>query len=157
MLGASGVGKSRVAIPLAARLGVPLAEADDIVTALRAVHPLRATDHFGIAEELMPGFRAVIADHLEFDAPVVFEGDFLVPELVAEFGVRGVLIVEPDPGQLLENFTAREPDAGAQRERAADSVLIGAELARRAAIAGMPIVPARPWSTVLDRVIAALG
>jgi 2-phosphoglycerate kinase len=35
--GASGVGKTSVAVPLAARYGAPLAEADDIVTALKAV------------------------------------------------------------------------------------------------------------------------
>jgi len=35
--GASGVGKSSVAIPLAARYGVPLGETDDIVTALKTI------------------------------------------------------------------------------------------------------------------------
>jgi len=35
--GASGAGRSRAAFALAARYGVPLAEADDIVTALRAM------------------------------------------------------------------------------------------------------------------------
>jgi len=36
--GASGTGKSCLARPLAERYGVPLAEADDIVTALQARH-----------------------------------------------------------------------------------------------------------------------
>src|SRR5580704_3116030 len=35
--GASGTGKSCLARPLAERYGVPLAEADDIVTALQAI------------------------------------------------------------------------------------------------------------------------
>ncbi|WP_069166993.1 hypothetical protein [Nocardia altamirensis] len=88
--GASGVGKSRTAIPLAARYGVPLAEADDIVTALAALttpehHPLLhywdthpeiqvaeperiAELHFAAADALRPGFEAVIAEQdTEFD------------------------------------------------------------------------------------------
>jgi 2-phosphoglycerate kinase len=165
VLGASGVGKSRVAVPLAARLGVRLAEADDIVTALLALTtpeqlplPHQARDHFAIADALTPGFRAVIADHLEFEAPVVFEGDFLLPELVAEFrgAVRAVLIVEPEVEELPANFLAREPESGARRDRAESSVLIGAELARRAKTVGVPVIPARPWDTVLDRTLVAL-
>src|SRR4030088_1505620 len=112
--GASGVGKSRVAIPLAARYGVPLGETDDIVTALKAITPPRdqpllhhwdthpearswspaqiADHHLSVSDVVLPGIRAVIADHLEFEAPVVLEGDNLVPELATGFGdaVRAV-------------------------------------------------------------------
>jgi len=95
--GASGAGKSRVARPLAERYGVPLAEADDIVTAVEAIttpeqqpmlhfwetHPefrswtpeRVAARHFEVADALRPAYAAVIADHVEFAAPVVFEGD----------------------------------------------------------------------------------
>ncbi|MFG3259384.1 hypothetical protein [Streptomyces sp. NPDC048172] len=178
--GASGVGKSRVAAPLATRYGVPLAEADDLVTAVQALttprqaplphfwntHPEAASwapekvaeQHFAVAAALRPAFEAVIADHLAFDAPVVFEGDYLVPELASGHGgrVRAVVVDEADTARITANYREREPGAGDQRHRAAVSALVGARLAERAAAAGVPVVPARPWPDGLARVHAAL-
>lgn len=178
--GASGVGKSCVARPLAARYGVPLAEADDIVTGLQAIttaeqHPMLhfwqahpefrtweperiASQHFEVASALRPAYAAVIADHVEFAAPVVFEGDYLLPELAAEAGaaVRAVALDEQDEDQIAANYLRREPGRQ-QRQRARVSALVSAELARRARSCGIPVVPARPWSDALDRVGKALA
>jgi 2-phosphoglycerate kinase len=178
--GASGAGKSYVARPLAARYGVPLAEADDIVTALQAIttpeqqpvlhfwetHPefrswtpeQIAAMHFEVASALRPAYAAVIADHVQFGAPVVFEGDYLLPELAAEAGtaVRAVVLDEQDEGQITANYLRREPGAQQQRDRARVSALVSAELARRRARRGVPVVPARPWSDGVDRVDKAL-
>lgn len=177
--GASGVGKSLLARPLAARYGVPLAEADDIVTALQAIttaeqQPLLhfwethdqsswrpeqiAELHFEVAGALRPAYAAVIADHVEFAAPVVFEGDFLLPELASASGsaVRAVVVDEPDEAQIVANYLRREPGPR-QRDRARVSALVGAELARRARRCGVPVVSARPWSDGLDRVDKALA
>jgi len=178
--GASGVGKSRVARPLATRYGVPLAEADDIVTALQAIttpqqqpmvhfwaaHPefrdwapeQIAARHFEVASALRPAYAAVIADHVEFGAPVVFEGDYLLPELAAEAGkaVRAVVLDEQDEDQITANYLHREPGAQPQRDRARVSALVSAELSRRAQSCGVEVVPARPWNDQLDRVDKAL-
>ena len=178
--GASGVGKSQVARPLAARYGVPLAEADDIVTALQAIttpqqqpmvhfwatHPefrdwapeWIAARHFEVASALRPAYAAVIADHVEFAAPAVFEGDYLLPELAAEASsaVRAVVLDERDEDQITANYLHREPGAPQQRDRARVSALLSAELARRARGCGVKVVPARPWSDQLDRVDKAL-
>ena len=178
--GASGAGKSCVARPLAARYGVPLAEADDIVTALQAIttpeqqpalhfwemHPQFrswapeqiAARHFEVASALRPAYAAVIADHVAFAVPVVFEGDYLLPELAAEAGaaVRAVVLDERDEDQLAANYLRREPAPRQQRNRARVSALVSAELALRARRCGVPVVPARPWSDSLDRVEAAL-
>jgi 2-phosphoglycerate kinase len=178
--GASGVGKSSIAIPLARRYGVPLAEADDVVTALKALTtaeqaPLlhlwdtqpdvhnwttaRIVQHtIAVAEELRRGFVAVIADHLEFAAPVVMEGDYLLPEFASGFGdaVRAVVISEPDEDRIVANYLSREPDAGEQRFRARVSAQFDGELSSRAARAGVAVVPAWPWSTGVDRVDEAL-
>ena len=177
--GASGTGKSCVARPLAARYGVPLAEADDIVTALQAIttpeqqpalhfwdtHPQFrswapeqiAARHFEVASALRPAYAAVIADHVAFAAPVVVEGDYLLPELAAEAGtaVRAVVLDEQDEDQIAVNYLRREPGAQ-QRDRARVSALVSAELARRARRCGVPVVPARPWSDGLERVDNAL-
>jgi 2-phosphoglycerate kinase len=178
--GASGVGKTRVARALATRYGTPLAEADDIVTALGALTtPAQAPElhfwkthpetngwppdriveqHFVVVEALLPGLRAVVRDHVEFEAAVVFEGDYLVPELASGFGhaARAVVISEPDEGQIVENFNSREPDEPAQRFRARVSLLIDAELARRGNALGAPVVLARPWDTTVQRTDEAL-
>jgi 2-phosphoglycerate kinase len=151
--GASGAGKSRVARPLAECYGVPLAEADDIVTALQAIttpeqqpmlhfwetHPefrswtptRIAARHFEVADALHPAYAAVIADHVEFAAPVVFEGDYLLPELAAEAGpaVRAVVLDEQDEDRITANYLRREP-GGPQTTVTRSVPMVGAELAR---------------------------
>jgi 2-phosphoglycerate kinase len=178
--GASGAGKSRTAVGLAARYGVPLGEADDIVTALmvmtsaeqqpelhywrthpaaRSWAPEKIVDlHFDVVDALRPAFAAVIADHVVSGAPTVMEGDYLTPELAAAHPglVRVVVLDEPDEDQLVTNYRTREPHHDEQRRRAQVSILIGARLAQRARRAGMPVLPARPWTDQLDRVDRAL-
>ncbi len=178
--GASGVGKTSVAMPLAARRGMPLGETDDIITMLKTVtspadqpvlhrwdtdletrtwSPAQIADlHLSVSDVLAPGFRAVIADHLECAAPVVLEGCYLVPELAAEFGdaVRAVVLHEPDDGRIAANLQAREPD-DSNGFRAKVSVEIGARLAARALAAGVPVVRPTPWTDVLANVTSALS
>lgn len=177
--GAAGVGKSSIAIPLARRYGVALAEADDIVTALKALTtpqqapmlhlwdtdpgmrqwtPARIVEHtIAVAEEMRAGFEAVIADHVDFAAPVVMEGDYLLPDMATGFGdaVKAVVVSEPDEDRIVANFLSREPGQD-PRFRARVSVRMNAELSARAARVGIPVVPASPWSDGLDRVVAAL-
>jgi 2-phosphoglycerate kinase len=178
--GASGAGKTWVAERLAARYDVPLSAGDDIVTALQAfttpdqqpllhywdTHPEAfewppariAEHHLSVVDSLQGAYRAVVADHVECQAPVVLEGDYLLPELANGFGgqVRAFLLAEPDEDQIVANYLAREPDEAAQRLRAQISVEVNERLTARAHAAGMPVVPARPWADSLDRVDAAL-
>jgi 2-phosphoglycerate kinase len=178
--GASGIGKSHIAIALARRYGVPLAEVDDMVTVVKALTtpeqsptlhlwdtnvavrqwtPARIVEHtIAVAEAMRPGIEAVITDHIESAAPVVMEGDYLLPDFAAGFGdrVRTVVISEPDEDQIVANYLSREPGAAEQRLRAIVSARFDAELSIRAVRFGVPIVPARPWSDNVDRVDAAL-
>ena len=178
--GASGVGKSRGAIPLAPRHGITLAEADDIVTAHQALTtpeqaPLlhlwdtdpetrtwtaeRIAQHtIAVAEAMSRGFEAVIADHVESLVPVVLEGDYLLPDLAAHFGdaVRAVVVSEPDEDRIVANYLSREPDGGEQRLRARVSTRLDAALCARARHVGVPVVAAWPWADGADRADAAL-
>jgi 2-phosphoglycerate kinase len=178
--GASGVGKTTVAVDLAARYGVPLTEADDLVTAIMALttpqqepilhywdtHPdarLWPEDkiadlHLRVADVMGPAFRAVIADHVASQAPVIIEGDYLVPELAMGFGdsVRAVVLDEPDEDQIVAAYLDREPEAGPQRVRAEVSVRLGQRLVARARRVSVPVARSRPWADGLDRVDAAL-
>lgn len=175
--GASGVGKTAVAYRLAVRLGLPLLELDDIVTALKAMTtPERLpalhrwdTDpatrelppdgivalQMDVAAELVPAVDAVIDNHLGTGTPVVLEGDQLLP--VARPGVHAVVLHEPAVEQLVANYRSREPAAGDQTERALVSRRHGDLLVARAAAAGVPVVTARPWADVVERVLAALA
>ncbi len=117
-------------------------------------------------QALAPGLEAVIANHLEMRTPVVLEGDFIAPALAAQTSlaglpndgqVRAVFLHEPDEAQLVANFLQREPAEGLQTTRARVSALYGAWLKQEAERYGLPLVTARPWETVFERVVAAVG
>jgi hypothetical protein len=107
------------------------------------------------ARALLPAVRAVVDNHVETDTPVVIEGDYLLP-IAPVPGVRAVLLHETDGAQIAANYLVREPRAGPQHKRAQVSLGYGRWLARQAVAAGVPVVPARPWTTALDRVLVAL-
>jgi 2-phosphoglycerate kinase len=118
-----------------------------------------------VGQVLAPGLEAVIANHLESQRPVVLEGDFLHPALAAQAQfvglanggrVRAIFLHEEDEAQLLTNFALREPASGAQTTRARVSWLYGQWLSCEAERYGLPVIAARPWDTVFERIIVAL-
>jgi 2-phosphoglycerate kinase len=129
--------------------------ADEIVT--------RALE---LGRTMTPGLEAVIANHLETSTPMVLEGDFIHPALAAQASfvseanggrVRAVFMHEPDEQQLVANYLSREPRSGPQLKRARVSWQISRWLAQEATRYGLPVVTARPWDTVLERVVAAVS
>jgi hypothetical protein len=96
---------------------------------------------------------------------VLLEGDFIHPALAAQNSflgqpnggrVRAVFLDEPDEAQLVANFARREPEHGPQLLRARVSALYNAWVRREAGMLGLPVVAARPWDTVFERVLAAI-
>src|SRR5262249_8141429 len=143
--GASGTGKTSASYPLARRFAVGIAEVDDLFIVLQrlttpaqqpVLHYTRTNpeaaqlpaeqivEHLiAIGRVLSRGITAVIANHLDTQTPIVLEGDFLLPELLARpeeakapntDRVRGVFLYEPDERQLRRNLSVREPEAGEQ-------------------------------------------
>ena len=119
-----------------------------------------------VGQVMASGLEAVIANHLEEQTPVVLEGDFIHPTLAAQktFSgipndgqVRAVFLYESDEQQLLTNFLQREPESGPQIVRARVSWLYGQWLKQEAERLNLPVLPARPWDTVFDRMIAAVS
>lgn len=186
--GPSGAGKTSVSYRLAHHYGVGITEVDDFQVLLERMttpeqqpaihfwgtHPAPETlaaeevmaQGLAIGAAMAPGLEAVIANHLESDAPVVLEGDFILPALAAQASfagelnggrVRGVFLVEEDEQQLIANYMRREPQRGPQATRARVSWLYGQWLLREAGRLGVPAIPARPWETVFERVIAAVS
>lgn len=182
--GASGVGKTSLSYPLARRLGVGITEVDDFQVVLECMttpeqqpalhfwrtHPARHTltpeeivaQGIAIGNALTPALAAVIVNHVESRTPVVLEGDFILPSLLAHpvvaplavaGQVRAAIVHEPEREQILANYLRREPEAGAQHGRAQVSWQYGQWLAQEAPRYGVPLLLARPWETALDRLL----
>ncbi|MBA3946167.1 MAG: hypothetical protein H0X37_16585 [Herpetosiphonaceae bacterium] len=184
--GASGVGKTSVSYRLAEYYGVGMTELDDFQAILErmtspeqypVVHLWRTrpdevfamNDDLSLAHTLAyahvmaTALEPVIANHLERQTPLVLEGDFILPsvavrsaydDVVADEQVRAVFLYE-DEHQLALNDHAREGEE--QSQRAHSSWRYSEWLRGEAERLGLPTVAARPWETVLERVIGALG
>ena len=179
--GASGVGKSSLAYPLARHFDVAIAEADDLFHAveamttadqLPALHywrthpeaellpPERILElHLAACRTLVPAIAAVIRNHIETRMPVVLEGDYLLPANVLASGprTRALFLVEDDQAQIVANLRAREPSVVTQDKRARVSVLHGQWLRAESARYGLPVLAPRPFETLLERALQAVG
>jgi 2-phosphoglycerate kinase len=175
--GPSGVGKSEVSYPLAQYFGVSIVEVDDLFHAIEAAttpdqqpslhfwqtHPeaLESTpdrilsNHLDTCRAMGPSIAAVIENHIRTAIPVVLDGDYVLPELVAAYRdrVKSVFLIEDSPEQIVGNLLSREPDEGIQRKRADVSVLFGQWLRRECSRFGLVSIPVRPWATTVQRVI----
>lgn len=177
--GPSGSGKSMACAELMRRYGIGCAEIDDISTAVKAMttpeqQPVlhywaqhAQTEEWtaqrileltiSVADALAQAVEAVVAAHLDYGPPVIMEGDYLLPALAARLGerVRMAFIHEPDEAQLVANYAGREPASGQQLMRARVSYLFGQWLLESGRTFGVPVLPARPWDTLPDRIARA--
>lgn len=185
--GASGVGKSSVSYRLARHFGVGITEIDDFQVVLeRMTDPetypelhlwqrdpeaflsmspdeqLAFTVRYGTV--MSEALEQVIGNHLEGGPPIVLEGDFLLPEVTvrdsyaghpAEGRVRAIFIVERDEAQIARNYFAREGEE--QSGRARTSWRYSEWLRQEAERLGVPVIEARPWDTVFERCLEAIG
>jgi 2-phosphoglycerate kinase len=185
--GASGVGKTSVSYRLARHFGVGITAIDDFQVILERMtdsewypelhlwrrdprafldmspdEQLAFTVRYGTV--MAEALEVVIANHLEDEPPIVLEGDFLLPSVAtrdvyvdqpAEGRVRAIFIVEPDENQIARNYLAREGED--QPGRARISWRYSEWLREEAGRLGVPVVPARPWDTVFERSLDAIG
>jgi 2-phosphoglycerate kinase len=115
-------------------------------------------------EIFSPALAAVIANHLETNTPVVLEGDFILPALAtlpeyegipANGRVKTLFIYEDDEAQITRNFGTRE---GAEQARRARSSWLFSQWLRQECVRfAIPSIPARPWDTVFERALGAIG
>lgn len=185
LAGASGVGKTSVSYRLAGHYGVALTEVDDFQVVLEGMttpeqypvlHYWRT--HFEEASRMdddahlafflryagvmAEALSLVIANHIETHTPIILEGDFILPTLAVQHAygdvpaagqVRAVFLYEDDESQIRRNY--QERDGAEPPERAHISSQVSSRLRDTARDLGVPALAARPWDTVLDRVIAA--
>lgn len=175
--GASGTGKSSIAYELGRYYNVNIAEVDDICQAIKAMttRELLPSMHYwstgvnwldigvsgnvkwliDVSREMIPALKAIVENHLESDVPIIIEGDFIHPELVASYQnpkIKGVYIVEKDLIQIMQNYFARE-GGELQHFRAEISVEYGGWLVNSCTKLGLRTVEARPWNTGIERMV----
>lgn len=178
--GASGMGKSKIAYALGAYYGVNIMEVDDIYQGIHAmtkkedypaIHYWESGVNWmdlgeegnvnwlkNVSQEIMPGVKGIIDNHLEGNVPVIIEGDFLNPDFTV-YGnnpqVKALFIIESDKNQILQNYLDRE-GGEPQHFRAGVSSKHGQWLKETCESLGIRVVESRPWDTLLSRVINEL-
>jgi len=173
--GASGTGKSSLAYGLAHFYGVSVLEIDDIMEAVKALTtkellPAIHSDNFwdagidgnvswliDVSKELLPALKAVIDRHIEDNLPVIIEGDFIHPELLAVFNDPKVkaIFVQEDKEHIMRNYQSRE-GGDPQHYRADISTGYGKWISDTCMNLGIGLIEARPWDTAVDRAVEHL-
>jgi 2-phosphoglycerate kinase len=178
--GPSGVGKSTLSYPLARRFDVPIVEVDDLFKAVQSMtlpvdqplihywETLPATfemtsseilnKHISVCRAMEPAIKSVIHNHEETRLPIIMEGDYILPEMMESCSerIRSIFIYE-EQQQIVSNYHEREPSNGLQVKRAEVSYLFGLWLREECKRLGLVAIPARPWGSLIDRVIKILS
>ncbi len=178
--GASGTGKSSIAYKIAQYYGVNVLEVDDIHLSVEAV---TSKDSFpaihywnsgvnwmeigvdanvqwliDVSKEMIPVLKKLVNRHIADKLPVIIEGDFIYPEFTLSFDnpeVKSIFVNETNKDQILQNYLSRE-GGDLQNYRADISIAYGKWIADTCNKNGISLIEARPWDTVVTRVIQTL-
>ncbi len=120
---------------------------------------------------ITPAIEVVITNHVDTKAPIIIEGDGILPSLFACPEVRdravgchvcAVFLVEPEEEILFANMRARRRGIAERTEEelrteARAKWLYGQWLAAEAHHYDLPVLEPRPWSTLLERLMTEIG
>ena len=119
----------------------------------------------GVGEALMSAIEVIIENHVDQAAPIIIEGDGILPSLLSRplvierrAAVRAVFLVEPDESEILRNMLMRGRAVSdrSQEElsnQARGRWLFGQWLEHEAARHQLPVLGPRPWDTLAERII----
>jgi 2-phosphoglycerate kinase len=124
-----------------------------------------------LGESMIPSLEIVVDNHVDTAAPTVIEGDGILPSLFARPSfqrhrttglVRAAFLVEPEEERLFANILERQRGTQNQSEaelrtEARTKWLYGQWLTEEAQQYGLPVLSPRPWSTLLERLLAAIA
>lgn len=181
--GSSATGKSLLARQLAEHYKIPLTEADDIRIALQQVLenttnpdlfyflvnpnylesdiPPLIQKLLNVGKEVWKPLSALIDKHIVCNEPVIFEGDAIIPELIAtrdQNKIKAIFLYD-DKENLKNRELARNRGGNSERmaERQAEfSFAVGQEFKKQAEENGYITIQASPIETLLDRTIKVL-
>lgn len=118
-----------------------------------------------VGDVLSAPLEGIIENHVDQSAPILIEGDGILPSLLSRPHVveraafiRAVFIVEPDEAAALENILERgRAAAGRTQEELENEArarwLFGQWIVLEAARYDMPVFEPRPWETLAERLI----
>jgi 2-phosphoglycerate kinase len=190
--GSSGAGKTIVAKHVAQHFGLPWLQVDDFRLVLQrattpAQHPAL---HFFVVTQnvwrtppevlcqhlievgrvVSQAIEVAIANHVATNAPVVLEGDGILPSMAAQHifadldvghWVRSVFLYEPEEEALFKSMSERERGFSylsikEQQTQARMSWLYGQWLCQEAQRYRLPTLPSRPRATLVERILAVI-
>jgi len=136
------------------------------------------TDWISVGKAISPAIQVVMAHHTVVAdvGAIIIEGDGILPELAAQHDfrelkffwglqttreIRSIFLNEPDEDIILKNMHARgrgfnELSMNEQQKWARASWLYGQWLCREAARHKIPVVAARPYDTLFERILLEL-
>lgn len=181
--GSSGIGKSHLARQLAEHLRMPLTEMDDIRIALQQVaernnHSELFTfidnknfreeyDEYmftkkllGVGKVVWKSLDVLISKHIGCNEPVIFEGDSVIPDLLATRDMNNVMaiFIHDDMERIKERQIKRNRlDKGLEgtMKNALFSYTYSEELKRQAEAKGFLTIQASPIETLFERTLQA--
>lgn len=131
----------------------------------------------GVGQALIPALREVISHHVAVPAVgrLILEGDGILPEFVnnlaladvngralmdVETKVRAVFLYEAEEAQLLDNFMARSRGSNrspsTEQRRYVHAIWqFGRRMKAEAERYDLPVISARPFDTLAQRILAA--
>jgi 2-phosphoglycerate kinase len=179
--GAAGAGKSTSGNEVALALGVACVSADSVWYGLQAVtsreshpafHYFEPTEeewrqgpdflcgrHIECAHALTPALTAFLDREQKEGHALLFEGAWITPDFAAQRGAPAVFIHEADESEVLASMVARSGrDTPSERQLRLSAMAwrYGNWLRDGARSHGLPVVPARPRSSLIDRIVSAL-
>jgi 2-phosphoglycerate kinase len=128
-----------------------------------------------VGQAILPALKIIMAHHVVVDGvgPIVIEGDGILPQLASqqEFGelkhfwglrtereIRALFLFEPEEEIIFQNFLKRgrgfqELAPKEQRQLVHASWLYGQWLSQEVQRYQLPLIPVRPYETLLERVL----
>ena len=122
-----------------------------------------------VGEIMSAPLEAVVENHVDQSAPIVIEGDGILPSLLSRppvleraAAIRAAFLVEPDESAVLANMLARGRHIAGMtqkelRNEARAKWMFGQWLAAEASRYNLPVVEPRPWETLTERLIDAVS
>jgi 2-phosphoglycerate kinase len=135
-------------------------------------------DWIAVGKAISPAIKMAMAHHTVVTGAgaIIIEGDGILPELAAQqdfsdlkffwglkttYEIQSVFLDEPDKEIILKNMQARgrgfnELPKAEQQKWAQASWLYGQWLCGEAVVHGIPVLAARPYDTLLKRILSEL-